>query len=679
MKHQQYINYPVGMPFDVHGGKFFNHPAISQCVMLQHPGQTLFDIACALPAGPVVWILFAYKAKGSKHPFGTDLAFHNAIKNGRVYTVQALLAPGRSSINGEPEISWKPLVQAVYWNQPEVVRLLIDRGARVNDTSPWVDGQMKSPLQFCLERRAKDYSNAVVRGKCEKILKMLLNAGADVLAQPSEKDTTSAFETFLQPWQGTVHGSCKANSIEMECLEAFVRQGASLKTPFNGFSCSSPHSATFEHQTLWHSTPAAARLLIDHAAPNPEGNGASLLDELVGSCPDAKRHPTDTLRDMEVLLKRGADPNRIDSAGFTPLRRCIDCCPAADIVPCVRLLLKYGADPELKHGNRFPPFVQAARVFGDPIRTQIMELLVAKISGRHSVARHNETLRWSEGYFPIPAEPSLEQVQWYSGTNGDFNANIDRMVPEDARHTFRLACLSVVSMNFLNAVTTRVKLRQPFQIADKEKQQICQVVRQRQIAHLAPYQFDQDFVIGLLNPQMASSWIGPPPNVHRSVEIVEDDNGPNGLPSHQTPMIFSAPKATLASAPPFSASVNSALDTFNVPTATANPTNSRTRALSISSTHSSSSSSSAHSQCSIVPTTTLIRWPNPDRPRDGKKKDAVLKYVCSECGDGNLLTKAEIKKHRVEHEHSRGCDGTNSSRSGERCRRRFCVKRSAGV
>jgi hypothetical protein len=44
------INYPIGLPFDAHGGRFFNHPVMQQCVILQHEEQTLLDIACALPS-----------------------------------------------------------------------------------------------------------------------------------------------------------------------------------------------------------------------------------------------------------------------------------------------------------------------------------------------------------------------------------------------------------------------------------------------------------------------------------------------------------------------------------------------------------------------------------------------------------------------------------------------------
>ena len=59
-----HINDPIGLPFES-GARFADHPALNEMVILQHPDQTLFDIACGMPCGPIIWVLFAYGAKGS--------------------------------------------------------------------------------------------------------------------------------------------------------------------------------------------------------------------------------------------------------------------------------------------------------------------------------------------------------------------------------------------------------------------------------------------------------------------------------------------------------------------------------------------------------------------------------------------------------------------------------------
>jgi ankyrin repeat protein len=638
MQHPKHINFPIGLPFDVPDGRFFNHPAMTNCYILQHPDQTIFDIACGLPSGPVVWVLLSHAAKGSKHPYGTDLALHNAIKNGHTYTVQALLMPGRSNIHGEPETTWKPFLQAVYWNQPNIVRLLIDRGASVNTTSPSVDGVHMSALQYCLERRFKEYLYKPTRDKCETILKMLLNAGADIL------DT---FETFIKPWQGDPDWVAKLNQMEIECLEAFVRKGANLETTFKGFTCGANSCATMQHQILWHATPAIARLLIDHATPSPEGNGSGLLHEIVGSCPDSKRHPSDTLRDIDVLLKRGADPNLSDGSGFTPLRRCIELCPAVDVIPRIRMLLDNGADPEHKHANRLPPYVLAARNFEEPLRSQLMDFLVAKIRGRQHRVVYDETFTWAEGYFPIPDAPTLSQVQVYSGQNGAFNANLSQMVPEDVQNVFRRAAFSVASVNFLNVAVTHAKANFPLSLSFAEKDGIYQAIQQRLMAGLPEYRFDQEFVLGLLKPQMAPVVAQYGVNPTPSLRPHEDEF----MLPHQTPILSLAPQA-----PGMMATSSSTFN--NVPQTVAES----------SSRRSSTSSSDNTSDCFIA-STTQIRWPQVGgRTRHGdikKSKSAVLTDTCKECGNGVMLTAAEVEKHRVEHEHNKQCLDSG-------CTRRFC-------
>ncbi|KAF2448121.1 ankyrin [Karstenula rhodostoma CBS 690.94] len=648
MQHPNHSNLPIGQPFEAPGSRFYNHPALSSCVILQHPEQRLLDIACAIPTNPVMWVLMAHGAKGSKHPLGTDLSLHNAIKNGRIYTVQAMLAPGRSNVHGEPGTLWKPILQAVYWNQPQIVRLLIDRGASVNETSPWVDGTMKNALLHCTERRDRDFLKPAVKENCNKILKMLLNAGADIHAKPGGEGSLTVFETFLRPWQGDPHWFSTLSPEEMECLEAFIRKGADLRTPFMGFTCGAQSYGQFQHQMLWHTTPAAARLIVDHAAPNPEGNGNTLLHEIVGSCPDAKRHPSDTLRDIEVLLGRGADPNILDESLFSPLRRCIEKCPAVDIIPRLRLLLDGGADPELKHSNRLPPYVLAARTFEEPLRSQIMDFLIAKIKGRQPRVVYDDTFMWTSGYFPIPDEPTWAQVQMYSGQNGDFNANLSRMIPEDARLAFQKACFSVASINFLNTATLRAKMSHPLPPTATHKDEIYQAVAQRQACGLPVYTFDQDFVMLLLKPNMAP--ILPTfPTSHAHAEE------PFLLP-HQTPIASSAHDAppVLASSTPFRFNPSPSVH----PPKTLEPVRSQ---------HDNDDTDFS------IPETTMVRWPyagERTRPRDiFKAKESVLRFRCEDCGTGNLLTKGELDKHVVEHEHSRWC-------VEEGCRRRFCAPRS---
>jgi hypothetical protein len=189
----KHINDPLGLLFDTPSSRFFGHPAMNEMTIMQHPNQTLLDIACGMPCGPTIWVLLSHGAKGSRHPLGTDLALHNAIKNGRPYTVQAMLVPGRSDVHGLPGMNWRPLLQGVLWNHPEVVRILLRKGANLEDTgSALIDSGLYTALQICLNRRMANYEDRTERDRSNLTLKMLLDAGANIHVAPCQGFTLSA-------------------------------------------------------------------------------------------------------------------------------------------------------------------------------------------------------------------------------------------------------------------------------------------------------------------------------------------------------------------------------------------------------------------------------------------------------------------------------------------------------
>ncbi|KAF2875164.1 ankyrin repeat-containing domain protein [Massariosphaeria phaeospora] len=635
-----HVNYPIGLPFDAHGGRFFNHPAMHQCVILQHPEQTILDIASGLPSGPVIWVLVAQRAKGSRHPLGTDLALHNAIKNGRTLTVQSLIHSGGAEVNGIPGTPWKPLLQATFWNVPDVVRILLDRGADVNHASPALNGMgFKTALQLCLDRRVNDFMNTPVREQCEKILKILLDSGANIHVRPAEDATLPPFETFIKPWAADPHWIGRVSATEIECLEAFIRKGANLQAPFTGFPCGAPTGGTFEHQVIWHSTPRTARLLIDYASPGPGGNGGNLLHEITGCCPDAKRHPADTLRDIDVLLKYGADPNSADSNGSSPLRRTIERCPAVDIIPRLQALLDGGADPELKDRNDVQPFVLAARAFDEPLLSQVMHVLLSKFKGRYPQFTHGMNYVWTEGRFPIPSEPTLAQVTWYSGLNAEFRSDMQQMLPADITTPFQKAVLNAASTSYLESFAHRAHMINTLGFTANEREDLRRVILLRQAEGINDFKCDEQILMALLLPQ---SVISQP--MHSTIHY---DN--NILMPHQTPISCGPP----------SLSSTLALDSIVDPP---NYVGLTSRRSSTSSNHSSSSF--------FVPTTTQIRWSQTGRATTSddveKARGQTLKYKCDSCDNGLLLTKAEYEKHDAEHWHTLSCSEVG-------CKRRFCV------
>ncbi|KAJ4337874.1 hypothetical protein N0V87_004430 [Didymella glomerata] len=317
LEHVSEVNDPIGMPFELPSGRFANHPALSRMVIMQHPQQTLLDIAAGMPNGPVVWVLLTYGAKGSTHPLGTDLALHNAIKNGRHYTVQALLIPGRSDVNGLPDKRWRPLLQAVFWTGPEVVSILLKRGARVDDA---------------------------------------------------------------------------------------------------------------------------------------------------------------------------VDPNALDGLGVTPLRKCIEQAASTDVLMMTQKLLDGGADPEYEDVDGVQPYAVAALTLQDPLRLEVLQLMLNKMQGHHTKIQEGRTYKWEPGLFPIPDKPTYNQVLACTKADDDFRLSMQEMVPIDVQPAFRRAYVAVITGRLLDNISQAAVANK---ISEKDRWDIMLTLSIRKGANLPDYQFDQ--------------------------------------------------------------------------------------------------------------------------------------------------------------------------------------------
>ncbi|KAF2629473.1 ankyrin [Macroventuria anomochaeta] len=640
MAHMNEVNDPIGMPFELPSSRFSSHPALSQMFVMQHPRQTLLDIACGMPNGPVVWVLLSYGAKGSTHPLGIDLALHNAIKNGRHYTVQALLIPGRSNVNGLPDNRWKPLLQAVFWTGPEVVNILLKRGARVDDVGPSPTSPgIGTALQLCLELRACNYGDEAVRSKCNENLKLLLNAGASVHVPPPEGSSASPFEKFIEPWQNYDHWNMRLSWEEMDCLGTFVEKGADLSAKFFASPCAAGSSNTFIHQALWHSPPCISRQVVHEYSNNAPISGGLMLHEVVGSCADAKRHCAEALGDIEILLNRGVDPNVLDSFGMTPLRKCIEQASATDVAALTQKLLDGGADPEYEDVDGIQPYAVAALTLAEPVRTEVLHAMLAKMLGLHNKTQEGRTYRWQAGLFPIPENPTYQQVLACTKPDDDFQLSMHEMVPLDVQPIFQRAYLAIISSWLLERITKEAASKK---ISENDRWDISSVLSLRKAANLPNYQFDQGLIIVLLDFPNIST-IKPSSAPTTTPQSTTEPLSRNSTPQ-TTILPDSAVSDTAPAYPPFQLNTNSP------------------STLS----HTSPISRPNVSNDAFVGDTTQIRWLDPESKRAPALAAAyVLQYKCAVCAHDRLLTKSELQKHEIEHAHTAECDGVG-------CTRRFC-------
>lgn len=644
MENVNEINNPIGMPFELPNHRFLNHPALSQMVIIQHPLQTILDVACGMPNGPVVWVLLSYGAKSSIHPLGIDLALHNAIKNGRSYTVQALLIPGRSEVNGTSEKGWKPLLQAVLWTGPEVVSILLKRGARVDESGPSpISPGIHTALQLCLERRACEYGDEVVRSKCNEILKLLLNAGASIHVPPPEGSPFSPFEKLIEPWNKRDHWSMRLSSAEMDCLGKFVEEGAHLTAEFLGSPCAASSSNTFVHQAIWHSPPRVSHKVVDSISTTAPTNGAVMLHEVVGICPDAKRHLSDTLQDIQSLLKKRIDPNVLDNLGMTPLRKCIDQSSNTDVAAITQKLLDHGADPEYQDTDGVQPYTVAALTLREPVRTEVLQAMLANMHGHYTRSREGVSYTWKTGLFPIPDVPTHQQVLSCTRPDDEFQVSMREMVPVDVQPAFQRAYLAIISHRLFHAITKEAATRA---VREKDRWDLLSILSLRGKANLPKHQFDQGLIVALLGfPKISAIEFG---SASSTATQVDGSHPSEATASSELPHLDSPiPDATLAY-PPFRLNTNSSL-------------------TPVLSSRLSQESDTSHD--AFVGDTTQIRWLDPEAKRapvDTVTAAAnVLQYKCATCADGRLLTKTELQKHEVEHAHTTECDGVG-------CTRRFC-------
>lgn len=641
LEHVNEVNDPIGLPFELPSSRFANHSALNQMAIMQHPHQTLLDIACGMPNGPVVWVLLTYGAKGSTHPLGTDLALHNAIKNGRHYTVQALLVPGRSDVNGLPDKRWRPLLQAVFWTGPEVVSILLKRGARVDDAGPSPTSPgTHTALQLCLERRAREYGDEAIRSKCNENLKLLLNAGASIRVPPPEGSSATPFEKFIEPWHNYDHWNMRLSLAEMDCLGKFVEKGADLTAKFFGSPCAAGSSNTFVHQALWHSPPCISRQVVHSFSAAAPTSGATILHEVVSSCADAKRHCAEASNDIELLLNRGVDPNSIDILGITPLRKCIEQAPTADVQVLAQKLLDGGADPEYEDIDGLQPYAVAALTLEEPLRTKILQMMLTKMQGHHTRTREGRTYRWEPGLFPVPKEPTYQQVLACTKADDDFRLSMQEMVPMDVQPAFQRAYVAVMTSRLLDNIS---KVAITNKISEKDRWDIMLTLSLRKGANLPNYQFDQGLVIALLDfPKISTIKLSSATAPQIGAES----------PENNTPRTTRLPDPVMTDATP-------AYQPFQL------NTNSPSTLVRPSPTPRTSHDSPT-SNDAFVGDTTQLRWLNPESTKaSAPVATYVLQYKCAVCADDRLLTKTEMQKHDIEHAHTGQCDGFG-------CARRFC-------
>jgi serine/threonine-protein phosphatase 6 regulatory ankyrin repeat subunit B len=308
---------------------------------LQQPGLTALHYAAGNGHKAIVDLLLSKGAKPDAQTAGGVTALHLAAQKGYETVAKALLAAG-APVNAKTTDSeihdaaiWAlqyrvstsgqtPLLLAVDAGYAGLLELLLAKGADVNA----VDVFGRTPLSYAVD---KHY---------QPVVQLLVAAHANPNAGTYNVPLTEA----------AYHG-------DMPALKLLLASGADPNINTNvtedfgqipGLNPSSVGNVTpLAVAIIQKHADAVAELIQAKADPNGSApDGSPLIVSALGDAPMLK-----------ALLEGGADPNRLDGGGNSPLLGAV----MQGAQPAVELLLAYKADPNVgRPQNQWTPLQEAA-------------------------------------------------------------------------------------------------------------------------------------------------------------------------------------------------------------------------------------------------------------------------------------------------------------------------------
>lgn len=277
-----------------------------------------------------------------------------AVKRGDAERVNQLLRQriGANTVDarGVPAVAW-----ATFAGGPDVIKLLLNAGARVQDKS----GGRLALLIYLAE-------GAIRAGIRAEVVDQLIEAGADVNASSSYLGTVLTKAILYVP-----------HSLSLKTLGALIKAGANVNTPGNGGLTPLMLAASNNQRELLdlllnagakssiHAKDLAGQSALHHAAGGYRDSSLAIVNILIangaivteansaGETPLMLAAKWTSLETIQTLLKAGAAINAKDNQGQTALiyasRAYYE--PNRDSAPAVRLLLANGARVNDLDGN----------------------------------------------------------------------------------------------------------------------------------------------------------------------------------------------------------------------------------------------------------------------------------------------------------------------------------------
>lgn len=327
--------------------------------LMPEPGSQRTDwgrsvLAWAARAGraDIIRLLHRCGTTADTTDVGGKSPLFRAVMSGDLDTVQALLGGGASPNPPRSEmVSMSPLDWAITMGTPDMVRLLVERGANVNEMDP----HGHTPLH-----------RAAMKGNFEAA-RILLEAGADPNQAREEYSITPlGFAATMHNSEMVrlllEHGAnpswSATKNVPADILPG-VKENAELLGMLHAADGTDLHDAAREGDL------ARIAALLD-AGRNIEGRDRlehTVLHEAV------KAGRADAVR---LLLDRGANPSAEGLFRITPLLTALN----KANVEIARMLLEAGANPNVVMELGISPLIAAARLKDETARAALVPLLL---------------------------------------------------------------------------------------------------------------------------------------------------------------------------------------------------------------------------------------------------------------------------------------------------------------
>ena len=354
--------------------------------------QTPLHFASYYGKPEIVGLLLDHGAKVGAVDDSGETAFHDVCQGecdseeASINVVRLLLQRGHGvDVDARQKDLRTPLHIASYNGKPEIVRLLLDNGAKVDA----VDDLGNTPLQDVSLARGKYHSKEAGIGFSRSLL------GRD-------RDVNREFKKQWAPL------NCASYSGRLEIAQLLLDHGAKVNT--KNYSGGTPlHTVSrFEYDSE-EADLSVARLLLERGG-NVYGRNWRQLTPLHIASYFGK------LKIAQLLLNHGAKVDAVDIVGITPLHR-VSNGSKADGVDVAQLLLECGGNVNGRTKIQMTP-LHFASLFGKP---EIVRVLLDHGAKVHALADMGVTAMHLVSYGRFKPQVGVHVTQLLLKYGGDAN------------------------------------------------------------------------------------------------------------------------------------------------------------------------------------------------------------------------------------------------------------------